>query len=283
MNNRIVFSDNGTLDDFSVALSKYTGQVKTFTPVTGQDFLYVGSRLPFNHLYFNIIPPTVDPQNPIAPVDATMKVEYFDGTTWNQVVEVIDETVGFTVPGFVQFTPNRQKGWMMRSTNYAGEKVTGLEQVVIYDFYWTRISFDVTLNETTLKWVGNLFSDDEDLGVEYPDLVRANTITSFKAGKTNWQEQHARAASLLIDDLVNKGLIYGAGQILDWREFTNACICKTAEIIYNSFGDDYKDDVIAARKEYNARLNKRFSRIDINGDATENEKERYHETGFFTR
>lgn len=275
MNNRIIYSDNGTLNDFSVALSRYDSQVKSFTPVKDEDYLYIGSRLPFNHIFFKFSTPST--------ITATMKVEYYNGTSWVNTVEVIDETDGFKQSGFVQFTPDRQKPWMMRSTNYAGEKVVGLEGIVIYDFYWVRISFNQTLSATTIKWIGNLFANDVDLDSEFPNLTRANTLASFKTGKTDWEEQHVRASQLLIDDLVNKGLICGPGQILDWREFTTACICKTAEIIYNGFGDDYKDDTINARKEYNARLNKRFARIDLNGDAAETEGERYHETGCFSR
>jgi hypothetical protein len=275
MNNRIVFSKNGSLNDFSVALSTYRGQIKTFTQVSGQDYLYIGSRLPFNHIYFKLQKPSIN--------TAAMKVQYYDGTSWVDTVEVIDETEGFKKSGMVQFTPNRDKGWGMRSTNYNGEKVPGLEGIVIYDFYWTRISFDASLSEVEIKWAGNLFSNDDDLVSEFPDLLSTANIASWEDGKTNWEEQHVAASKLLTDDLVNKGIICGPEQILDWREFTTACIQKTAEIIFKGMGDDYKDDVLDARKEYNARLARRFSRLDLNNDATETAGERFHSVGFFTR
>jgi hypothetical protein len=275
VNNRILYSNNGTIEDFSVALSSYSQGSKTFTYVAGEDYLYIGSRLPFNHIYFKFSAPSSN--------SVSMNVEYYDGNAWVSAVEVIDETSGFTQSGFVQFTPDRQTGWQQRSTNYGGETVEGLESVNIYDLYWTRMSFSGNLTAATITWVGNLFSNDSDLGTEYPDLVRPNTLTSFKAGKTNWEEQHVRAAQILVDDLVNKGIVCGAGQILDWREFTNASIHKVAEIAFNAFGDDYVDNTIAARKEYNERLSKRFYRVDKNNNAVEERVEMHRPVGYFTR
>lgn len=280
MNNRILFSNDGAIEDFSVALNNYQTGTKAFPYVEGEDYLFIGSRLPFNHIYFKLSNPNV--------VSANMSVEYWDGTRWIETVEVIDETQGFTQSGFVQFTPDRTYGWGMDSTNYRGETVEGLETVNIYDLYWVRISFDASLEDVDseapiISWCGNLFSDDLDLGVEYPDLVRPETISSFKTGKIDWQEQHVRAAQVMIQDLINRRLICGPGQILDWREFTNVAIHKTAEIIFNAFGDDYTDNTVTARKEYNERISKRLARIDLNGDATETDGDRYNPAGYFTR
>ena len=274
MNNRIIYSNNGVLEDCSVALNNYAAGAKALTFVAAEDAIYIGSRLPFNHIYFKLSTPSL--------TASTMSVRYYDGTTWVNTVEVIDETEGFTKSGFVQFTPDRQSGWAMRSTNYAGESVTGLTSVVIYDLYWLKITFASNFT-ATISWVGNLFSDDSDLGVEYPDLVRPSTIANYKTGKTNWEEQHVRAAALLIDDLINKNVILGAGQILDWREFTNASIHKVAEFAFNAFGDDYVEQVISARKEYNERLSKRIYRVDRNNDAIETASEHHQTLGYFTR
>jgi hypothetical protein len=275
VNNRVLYSNNGTIEDFSVALSSYSQGSKAFTYVAGEDYIYIGSRLPFNHIYFKLSTPSSN--------IVSMSVQYYDGNAWVNTVEVIDETNGFTQSGFVQFTPDRQKGWVQKSTNYGGETVEGLTTVTIYDLYWVRISFSGNLTASTLAWVGNLFSNDSDLGTEYPDLVRPNTLTSFKAGKTNWEDQHVRAAQILVDDLINKGIVCGSGQILDWREFTNASIHKVAELAFNAFGDAYIDNTIAARKEYNERLSKRFYRVDKNNDATETSGEMFKPVGYFTR
>lgn len=274
MNNRILYSNNGTIEDLSVALNNYASGTKAISFVASEDAIYIGSRLPFNHIYFKLSSPSS--------TSVSMSVQYYDGTAWVNTVELIDETSGFSSSGFVQFTPDRQKNWMMRSTNYAGESVLGLTSVVVYDLYWVKVTFSGDF-DATLAWVGNLFSNDSDLGVEYPDLVRPSTIANYKPGKTNWEEQHVRAAQILIDDLVNKNVICGAGQILDWREFTNASIHKVAEFAFNAFGDDYIENVVSARKEYNERLSRRLNRIDRNNDAVETASEHHQTLGYFTR
>ena len=287
MNNRIIFSKNGTLQDFSVQLNNYQSGSKEFSYVTGEDYLYIGSRLPFNHIYFKMDNPSIS--------DAVMSIDYWDGTLWKNTVEVIDETNGFKQSGHVQFTPSRDCGWCRESTNYAGESVDGLESIVIYDLFWVRISFDASLvgqltddevpvsTAPSIKWCGNLFSDDLELAVEYPDLVRIEVLSSFKTAKTDWQEQHVRAAEVLIQDLIDKQIICEKGQILVWREFINAAIHKTAEIIFNSFGDDYRDNSADARKEYNARLSKRIYKVDTNMNGIEDVKESFNQTGFLSR
>jgi len=101
---------------------------------------------------------------------------------------------------------------------------------VVYDKYWVRISFDLTLGATcALSFIGNKFSDDTDLFYEYPIFNSSNFLTAFKSGKTDWEEQHVKAAELIIDDLQKKSVIIGAGQILDRKKFIGASVCKVAE------------------------------------------------------
>ena len=109
------------------------------------------------------------------------------------------------------------------------------------------------------------------------------TIASFEAGKTDWEDQHIQGARIICDDLVQMGIISGPGQILDWREYTNVAIQKVAEIIMSEFGEDYIDHVGKARGEYKSRISKRKPLIDRNGDAVESAGERNREVGYFSR
>ena len=54
MNNRIIFSDNGVLDDWSTTLKVYTGSGKAFSYTLSQDYIYIGQRSPFNHIYIKM-------------------------------------------------------------------------------------------------------------------------------------------------------------------------------------------------------------------------------------
>lgn len=289
MNNRVLFSNNGTLEDFSVSLNNYLSGTKPFNYVAGEDYLFIGARLPFNHIYIKLNKPNT--------TTVTTKVEYWDGNNWVNTVEVIDETNGFNQSGHIQWTPNKDYQWSMESTNYSGETVTGLEDVVIYDRYWVRVSFNgnfqgleinndpnpSTYENVELSWVGNLFSNDSELGSIYPDLVRSTVLDAFKSGKTSWEEQAVMAGEILIQDLINNGIIIEKGQILDWRLFTKASIYKIAEMVFVSFGDDYIDQSKEARNYYKQYSQLKINRIDKNRDAIESHREAVETVGFLTR
>lgn len=274
MQNRVIYSDNGTLKDISVQVNNYfngTSQLNLKTT----DYLYIGSRLPFNHVYLKFSENNT--------VNTSLSVEYWSNEGWTNCVEVLDQTNGFKNDGHIEFTPNRQTSWAMESTNDEGESVDGLESVTIYSKYWIRIKSSANMADCVIQWVGNIFSDDFDLSSEYPDLVRSEVLSSFKVGKLNWEEQHVKAAELVISDLIDKNVIKDKGQILNWRDFTSASIQKAAEIIFNSFGDDYRDNSADARKEYNARISKRIYKVDLNKNGIEDVKESFNSSGFLSR
>ena len=276
MSKRILFSDDGVLTDFSVELSKYNSGSKSLNYTQNEDYIYIGSNLPFNHIYFKLSSPNS--------VNATMSIDYWSSNQWASCVEVIDETEAFKKSGNITFVPEKQTSWQRSSTNHAGMSVIGLESVVIYDLYWIRISFNATLtNGTALSWIGQLFSNDEELFSEFPDFARANNMLAFKSGKTNWEEQHVRASELLSNDLINHGIITGKEQIISRNDYKNACIQKVAEIIYSAMGDDYVDQMIARGKEYKSRLLTGVQRVDKNNNAILDIEEKEDKQGFLTR
>jgi len=273
---RVLFSDNGTLIDFTSAVNNYASGSKNFNYTTSQDALYIGSKMAFNHIYFKL--------GVVSAVSATMTVEYWNGNSWEPVVELIDETVGLTQSGMIKFFPNKQAGWQMASTNSDGSTVTGLTSVKIYDQFWLKITFNATLTSGTyLDWVGNIFSNDDDLSSEFPDFAKQSVKTSFKPGKQDWEEQHVKAANILAQDLIDKGIIYETGQILNSEDYRESSVMKVAEIIFRALGDDFTDQRQQAREEYQHRLAKRLHAVDTNADAIEQVIERRAESGWMSR
>lgn len=272
MNKRILFIDNGVINEWSIALNNYRSGSKVFPYVPAQDFLYIGSRLPFNNLYIKLKVPNT--------TTSEMTVQYYSNG-WTDVVELIDETDGLKQSGFINITPNRDTSWVKQTDS---STISGLETVTIYDQYWLRISFDVALDVTTeLDWLGSIFSDDNDIAAEFPDLIKTSVLTSYEAGKTNWQEQHVKAAQILEHDLINRGIIDGSENILDRSWYRDASVQKAAEIIFGAFGDDYIDQRKLAREEYGLRLVRRLARVDKNENAIEEERESKSVTGFLSR
>lgn len=259
--NRIFYSDNGTLTDFSAYLNDFHSGSHTISAfVALEDAIYIGNTVPFNHIYFKL--------NAFNTNSSLISVHYWNGQTWINSVEVIDETMtngkSFSQSGFVTWTPSKDDSWVSDDTNYKNSTVTGLTSVCIYDLYWLKISFSANLSSIGLDWVGQKFSDDDTLGSEFPDLVRSAVMTAWEAGKTTWEEQHVITADIMAKDMMSKGLILEKGQILDRFDLDKPAVQKVAEIIYGGLGADYVDQKLACRKEYDTRLNTSLPKVDIN-------------------
>ena len=278
MNNRIIYSDNGTLNDFSVELNKYKSGSQAATIVAAEDYIYVGSRAPFNHFYAKLGANTNGNSS-------NMIVDYWEGKEWVAMVEVIDETDGFSQSGYITFTPDLDEGWTRESTNFRGDQITGLTDVVIYDLYWIRISLDADTTAIDFDWFGQIFSEDDDLAAEYPQLVRSDYFLAFDStgSKTDWQEQHAKAGEFLAKDMIARGIITHKENIITREELKLASVSKVAEFIFTALGDDYEDDRDKARNEYLDRINKSIFRVDTNDDAYLSVQEDRLRQGFMRR
>lgn len=272
MKKRFIYSDNETLMDSTEVVNNYHSGDFTFSYITSEDAIYIGSSLPFNHLYIKL-GSTVNAET------SNMIVNLWDGKEWNEVAELIDgtEVEGITLSqsGFIEFVPDKNEGWSIDDTVTPSnkEEVIGLGDIIIYDKYWMKITFSADLTEeVVISWIGQIFSDDNDLEVEFPDLTRS-TMISATTGNSNWEPQHVRSAQLIIKDLKIKGVIENKNQILNRDDLTLPSVSKVAEIIYGMLGDDYADDRNKAKKEYTERLSSALPVIDINNNARVDVKE----------
>lgn len=282
---RFLYSDNSIIQDWSQSLTRYQSGEKTFSFTAAEDYFYIGNIAPFNHFFLKLSTPSVASSN--------MKVEYRSTSGWERCIELFDETEGLTQDGFVTFVPNKNTGWDRLDLKYDvdgnvefsnNRNTPDANDTVIYDKYWVRISFDTDLTASTiLSWIGQKFSDDYDLGSEFPDLLRSTVLTAFQSGKTNWEEQHVRAAEIIVRDLIAQQVIFSKGQILERQSFTLSSVSKVSEIIYNSFGDDYLDQKKSAMDEYTKRLQKSIFDVDLNGDAELSLGEMNSRQGFMNR
>ena len=159
---RYIKDKNGTLTDLTREIFDYDNGTATINLEVTTDYLYIGQILPFNHLYFKV--GVVNDQT------ATLSLDYWDGTSWRAMVDVIDETsssgVTLAKSGHISWVPSKNYVWHYDDTTTSGgvEQITGLGDVTIYDMYWVRIKTSANLKaETTLTWAGNLFSTDTDL------------------------------------------------------------------------------------------------------------------------
>lgn len=264
LNNRVIFSDNGVIDDISNEMSDINTGSKVLPVVAAQDYLFIGSELPFNHRYVSV--------SVANDVVSAVSVDLWDGIQWVAAVDVQDFTssggVTLAQSGHIMWCLHPNNQWMKDDTNYNSETITGLSDARIFGLYWARLSFSVNLKATTaIKYMGHKFAEDIDLKNRYPDLIRTTVLAQFATGKTNWEEQHVLAAESIIRDLKAKKVMISANQILDYRLFTEAAVYRLAEFIFTGLGRDYNE----IRKEAEIKYNKAVSignyHLDDNQDA----------------
>ena len=276
-NQRILFSDNGTIRDLSVNLLDFQAGAETIDFVAGEDYLYVGSYLPFNHKWFDISSANA--------ASASIAIDIWDGDTWNPVIEILDQTsfggASMATSGIVRFTHDRDETWAREQDSF---DVAGLESTEIYNLHWSRISFGSDLSPSfALNFVGQKFSDDDDLYLYYPDLNQADLKTAFEAGKTNWNDQAFAAAKLIQRDLERKAGMLSPDQIIDYEFFNEPSVHKVAHLIFYGLGRSYTDLRNDAAEKYKDAMAQTYLRLDLNGDGDLSGAERRYKQGFLRR
>ena len=274
---RIIYADNGVLSDSSLALCEYMAGDKTIAMVTGEDYIYIGSIVPFNHLYID-----VKTANTTA---SSLTIEVYNNNVWESCVDILDNTsVGgktLSQSGIVQFALDYLKGWSYES--YSND-IPELTSTKLYDMYWLRIGVSASLSLTTaINYIGHKFCNANDLYSLYPLLNNAGLLEAYKTGKTSWDEQILIASEFIIRDLIGRGIIKAGGQIFDYQRFKHPCIYKTAEVILGAFGSAYTDERNDARKAYNDNINSGRFNIDNKKDGRLDDYDREATSYFFTR
>lgn len=262
-NSRIIHKDNATFVDASMGLTDLGGDGFALTFVVADDYLYIGSDLPFTHRYFKL-GTTVN-----AAAATVSEIAIWEGNAWAPAVDIQDGTkVGISTlarSGVISWTTDRNENWQREETT---EDIPDLATLKIYGLYWTRWQFTANLTAAiSLQYVGHRFANDADLALQYPDLMLTATLTAFKSGKTDWQDQHVLAAEEIIRYLQRHGELWSPNQILNWQRFTNAAVHKCAEIAYSAFsGEDMEVLRARAQSNYKIALNQGCYNVDRNQD-----------------
>lgn len=270
VNQRVIWENNTTLTDISLEMNDLFSGTKTIDFVAADDYLYIGSDLPFNHRYFQI-----SSANASASVAS---VAIWDGSTWNNAVDVLDQTSvsGATMAqsGIMSWTTDMNKSWVCEEST---ENIAALSTLKIYDMYWVRIGFSGNwTGSTALQYVGHRFSDDNILTAIYPDLARTSVKTAHTSGKTNWNEQHVIAAEAIIAQLRKGRIVSSGSQIFGWEMFQLAGAHKVAQIVYASFGEAKVEERDEAKKQYEEAMNQIvFNNQDKNADGHLDQSERF--------
>lgn len=254
-----------TWTDLTSKVNEWTsGQSASVAMVPG-DYLYIASFLPFNHKYFKL--------STVSGVARTPLIEVLNAPAeWSPVVDQIDYTGGFTSSGVLQWTPNFDKNWGLVTDS--ARDITALSGgPTVYGAYWLRISFSAAIS-MGVKYIGQRFSSDEELFQEYPNLSKSTIMTGWKAGKTDWADQHLTAACYIAKELVQRNILFTNQQILDIATLRSAAVHKTAHIIYSGLGaKNYVEEIKLAQQNFSEAMNLDRFQVDTNANARKDRSE----------
>lgn len=258
--------------DISKNVNDFRSGTQAFAYSTGE-YLYVGSIMPFNNLYFDLGTANENAAN--------VSIQMWFGNAWVNAVDVIDETSGLTASGRISWNTDRLKSWDYEQTS---EDVTGITTFKIYNKFWARLSWSVNMSASTeIKYIGQKLSDDDTLYSFYPDFAVSDVKSGFETGKTTWDEQHYMSAEYIIADLKKRNIIKSRSQLMNWSIFKDAACRRVACIIYTAFGAPYFDQLTKAEKDYSNAMDMEYFDVDLSADGSLDPYERRHSTQFATR
>lgn len=204
----------------------------------------------------------------------TTTVEYWNGTAWAAVDDVMDQTNGFKNSGFIS--------WVNKS-NWQVKNQTPMDSDI--ELYWVKVTVSGTLSaSTSIQAVINLFCDDGLLRAYYPELI---TDTRYlPSSRTDFVEQYQAAKDLVVLRLKQRKLIDNEGQIIDPNDVSIAATHAAAWIILSPIAgnDAIKALAEAALDKFNNEISSLTLGVDANKDGIVSEGERsYISTPFIQR
>lgn len=216
-------------------------------PMTTGQYFYVGFQGPFASRYFQLGTANTNP--------ATLTVQFWNGSAWTSVDDLVDQTSGFTQSGFIHW--ENDGNW---------EKTT-VAPISDVEMYWVRISTSANFSAgTTVQSVINLFCDDEMVRSYYPELI---TDTRYlPSGRTNFIEQYLAAKDLVVLRLKQRRLIDDESQIIDANEVGIAAVHAAAKIILAPIAtsDEMRTRLQDASDEFDSEVAELAKAIDANKD-----------------
>ena len=177
MKNKDFYTVNINGTDRSLQVKDFVTPAVPMSLTAGQK-LYVGYYKQFRQFYMHFSTLNTEAVN--------VSFKYYNGSTWEVIPTVIDETENFIKSGFVYF--DRPTDWVV-------------SDILNDELFYVEISADADLSLTTaLKGLNVLLSNDLDL-----EAIRSNIVTTHNSGNP-WIEKHEAARKHIIQQLNNMGV-----------------------------------------------------------------------------
>lgn len=193
----------------------------------------------------------------------TVSLDYWNGTAWTPVQDLLDQTDGFKHSGFIHW--QNVSDWALKS----------LSPVVDVPLYWVRLKVSGTLDvNTKLESVLSLLCDDDLVSEDYPELISDDRW--LPEGQTDFVPQYLSAKDMVVLRLKQRGLIQDESQIIDVNGVQKAAVHAFATTIYRPLAktDEMKALYDTARKAFENETDRLSMAVDKNKDGLVSNAER---------
>lgn len=254
-----IFKDNS---DVSLELESYV-QDYSLGVLADDEFIYVGYKKPINALYAHMTTPNTS--------SGTLSVEYFNGSDFTPVADLVERTKGLTENNFIEWSRNQDD-----------EEMTTINSL---EMFWIRISIDVSTSALTFRALNLLFSSDNELKEEADYLLSSNY---YHGSETSYVNYHQASRNQIIQRLRNQGYSVNnksSGHhdltifdLLSFKQLQEASKFMVLGKIFFFLSDAVEDKYYQKYQDYkrlsNEAFNTFFLSIDKNDDGVEDKHEK---------
>lgn len=240
----------------SIKLSNYATDAVTFDFQASKE-IHIGYFKPLKRIFIEMLFANLSTAN--------ISFKYFNGTTFVNADELVDETLSLKESGSIYWTQNESE----KETTLHGEKM-----------YWYKINTDADMGNIQIKGINLLFSNDIDLLEEKPlileNLGPLKSFINFHQASRNQIVQSLNNEFYLKYDGEFKQLT--AFDLLEVNEVKEASKYLTLSKIYDflsdQVGDKYELEARRFENLYGIARNSSFITLDSNnnGKADPSEK-----------
>jgi hypothetical protein len=249
----VLFHDGATFTDLSLDMLSFGRDSAVVPLLAAAGALYFARFKPFSALYAEVKVPNA--------VGAFLTLEYWNGTAWTALSNVVDDSDAFSRSGFIQFdTP---EDWAETTVN----TLSG---------YFLKITPSVDLTGTmALQGLNVVFSDDQDLRGIYPSV-----LNYLDSQETSFILRHENSRDRVVETIRKIGRkstagsgkyeSYDAWDFLHIEEVRLWATYLTMENIFSGLQSKDSDMFMEKAKEYRmlaeqARADS-FLTLDANND-----------------
>ena len=185
MNNPILDINYNLVTDYTEELNDFLDESVTLS-IQNTEYLYLGREKPFNQIYIQSSTPSSS--------KISFTIEYYNGSSWESVLNINDGTKKFTRDGFIC--------WQEHDDNTDIEELTlaGKEQ------YWYRLQPSAQL-DITFDGIGVMFSEDRLLYQARPILDDNDYRTAVVGGDSKYTRVHLEVKDEILQYLKDQSII----------------------------------------------------------------------------